>query len=104
MSKEEQIDLVDWLKDVLRKKAGEGKAEFVDEAIAHWKEGEISVMTYGIERLFDEVEEKGIGQGIEKVAMKMLLKGKSLEEIQEVTDLTCDRIMELKEMLRDNSP
>ena len=33
-----------------------------------------------------------IAQGIEKVALKMLAKGKSFEEIAEATDLTIDQI------------
>ena len=35
---------------------------------------------------------QGIEKGIEKVALKMLAKGKSFEEIAEATDLTIDQI------------
>jgi len=40
----------------------------------------------------DAAEKKGIEKGIEKVALKMLAKGKSFEEIAEATDLTIDQI------------
>ncbi|MEW6712746.1 MAG: hypothetical protein AB1403_23215 [Candidatus Riflebacteria bacterium] len=36
-----------------------------------------------------------IAQGIEKVALKMLARGKSFEEISEATDLTIDQIKAL---------
>ena len=36
-----------------------------------------------------------IAQGIEKVALKMLAKGKSFEEIAEATDLPIDQIKDL---------
>ncbi len=38
---------------------------------------------------------KGVEQGIEKVALNMLAKGKSFEEISEATDLTIDQIKAL---------
>ncbi len=38
---------------------------------------------------------QGIEKGIEKVALKMLAKGKSFEEIAEATDLTIDQIKTL---------
>jgi len=43
----------------------------------------------------DTAEKKGIEKGIEKVALKMLAKGKSFEEIAEATDLTIDQIKAL---------
>jgi predicted transposase/invertase (TIGR01784 family) len=43
----------------------------------------------------DAAEKKGIEKGIEKVALKMLAKGKSYEEIAETTDLTIDQIKAL---------
>jgi len=43
----------------------------------------------------DAAEKKGIEKGIEKVALKMLAKKKSFEEIAEATDLTIDQIKAL---------
>lgn len=42
------------------------------------------------------VEEKGIEKGIERVARKMIMKGKSNEEIMEVTDLTMEEVEKLR--------
>ena len=38
---------------------------------------------------------QGLTQGTENVAVKMLNKGKSLEEIQEMTDIPVERIKEI---------
>lgn len=43
----------------------------------------------------EAAEKKGIEKGIETVALKMLAKGKSFEEISETTDLTIDQIKAL---------
>ena len=40
--------------------------------------------------------EKGIQKGIEKVVINMLKKGKSIEDIIEVTELPFEKILELK--------
>lgn len=42
------------------------------------------------------VEEKGIEKGIKKVAIKMIMKGKSNQEIMEVTDLSIEEIEKLR--------
>ena len=39
--------------------------------------------------------EEGLTKGIENVALKMLGKGKPLEEIQEMTEIPLERIREL---------
>ncbi len=40
--------------------------------------------------------EKGIEKGIEKIAVNMMKKGKSIEEIMELTELSYEKIIELK--------
>ena len=42
-----------------------------------------------------EAEERGRKQGLESVAIKMLRKGKSIEEVHEFTELPIQRIEEL---------
>ena len=46
--------------------------------------------------------EDGVEQGIKAVAIKMLRKGKSLEEVAEFTDIPIQRLKELANENRDN--
>jgi len=99
LSPDEQTALISWIEDVFLKKAGD-KREFVAEALENLKsERKVDDMTYAIERLFDEYEAKGMEKGMEKTTMvlKMLKKNRSIDEIQEYTELPIDKILHLKE-------
>jgi len=58
LSPDEQIDLIDWIRDVLAKKIQNSDKGQVEEIIKSFKIGDETVMTYAIERYLDEVEEK----------------------------------------------
>lgn len=53
--------------------------------------------------MFENAEKRGLKQGIEKVAIKMLKKGLDIKEISELTELTTDEILRLKDKLKINS-
>ncbi len=65
--------------------------------------GELNIMCNLGEGIFEDGITQGIAQGlklgeikgVEKIALKMLKKGDSLEEIQELTDLSIQRIKQL---------
>jgi hypothetical protein len=50
---------------------------------------------------YDDGKEDGISQGVESVALKMIRRGKSFEEIQADTDLPIKRIEELATLCKD---
>ena len=56
-------------------------------------------MDDALQARFEEGRDEGINVGIESVAIKMLRKGKSFEEVHEVTDLPTQRI---EQLARDN--
>lgn len=76
------------------------------------------MMTYALEKLLDEIEEKGLQKGMEEglekgmqkgreegreeVALRMLKKNMDLESIQEVTELSMDKIRALKERITES--
>ena len=74
LTQDEQIDLVDWIKDVLSKKVKDKK--LVDEAFSVMKKGDVKDMTYAIERIFDEEYAKGIEKGIKEGIEKGIEQGK----------------------------
>lgn len=57
----------------------------------------------GIEQGIEQGLERGIEQGIRKVVMKMIAKGKSNQEIMEVTDLTEQEIEELRTKAKEGT-
>jgi hypothetical protein len=116
LSPGEQADFESWLRDVLLKKAGLGGRELVNGALEDLKtERNVQDMTYAIERLFDEIEGKGIEKGIEKgikegikegiekgiseLIERMLKKGKSVETIAYDTDVSVEQIMKINARL-----
>ena len=55
------------------------------------------VVTNMVKTFYDpEVEKRGEKRAIEKVAINMLKKGKSIQDIIEATELTYEKILELK--------
>lgn len=100
LSQEEQIDLADWLRDVLKKKAvSKGHDEIIDVLVKNLLEGEVTPMTYAIERIFDEEREDAREDVTVEIAIKMLKKNKDIDEIQEFTSLSYERIMKLRQQL-----
>ena len=49
----------------------------------------------------DEAENRGFERGIEKTAINMLKKNKTIEEIAEITELTIDKIKELAKKIHE---
>jgi len=103
LSFDEQSALKSWINDVLRRKAG-AKQGIVDETIEILEmERKGENMTYAIERLWDRIEArgeaKGIERGIEQTVIKMLKKNRSIDEINESTEVSEDKILRLKEKL-----
>jgi len=96
---DERISFKNWIIDVLCKKAGNNR-DFISEALESLKsERGVDDMTYAIEKIWDEVEARGIEQGIEQTVLRMLKKNRSIDEIYEYTDLPKDKILRLKEEL-----
>ena len=115
---DEQIDFMEWTRDVLAKKvkADKDNLKVVNEFLKQLMKGDEVAMNYAIERFLDEVEEKGIEKGIEKgrqegiekgiekgrqegikegriqVARLLYKKGMGKDEIISVTELTPEEI------------
>lgn len=64
---------------------------------------EVIVMTQVGQMLIDEGIEKGIEKGIAKVIQAMLRKNKSVTEIHEITDISMDIILKVKDSFTDLS-
>lgn len=64
---------------------------------------EVIVMTQVGQMLIDEGMEKGIEKGIAKVIQAMLRKNKSVTEIHEITDISIDIILKVKDSFTDLS-
>jgi predicted transposase/invertase (TIGR01784 family) len=84
---DQQVELVDWVRDVFRKKVRSKKK--IDEIVELFEKGDKTNMTYAIERVFDEIEARGEAKGetrgekrgAEKV-IAMARAGLSLDEIE----------------------
>ena len=50
---------------------------------------------------YEDGRDDGISEGIEKVALKMIRRGKSFEEIREDTDLPLERIKKLADKINN---
>ena len=74
LSVDDQIDLFEWIRDVLFKKA-KNRNEITDVIDEFMKGGE-NTMTYAIERLFDEIEEKAKNEGKIEGRIEGEIKGK----------------------------
>lgn len=116
LSEEEQIELVDWVRDVLFHKVGSLNKSEVEKVLEGWKKGDEEMMTYGIERAFDKerarakqegrmegkregkiegrIEGKREGKIEEKkeIALKLLSMKVDMNVIQEATGLTQEEI------------
>ncbi|MFP3155098.1 Rpn family recombination-promoting nuclease/putative transposase [Lachnospiraceae bacterium ZAX-1] len=70
LSNDEQVDLMDWLKDVLFKKVKPGEKEILGSTISNLKKGGANDMTYAIERIFDRIEAEALEKGRLEVSEK----------------------------------
>ena len=93
LSPDEQIDLIDWIRDVLVKKAKVNDKGQVEDIIETFKMGDEADMTYAIERYLDEVEEKGIIKG--KVEGKIEGKIDSIIEIIKRLHISLSEAMDI---------
>ena len=50
---------------------------------------------------YEDGRDDGISEGIEKVALKMIRRGKSFEDIHEDTDLPIERIKKLADLSKN---
>jgi predicted transposase/invertase (TIGR01784 family) len=114
LSEEQKMMLRHWLRITLSDEIKDKLGEKIEDILIAKKE-EVVVMTSnisktiketfektreeGIERGIEKGIERGIERGIEKVAVNMIRKGKNIEEIMEVTELSYEKIIELKEKI-----
>jgi predicted transposase/invertase (TIGR01784 family) len=75
MNADEMNDLLEWIEDVLTKKAG--NQETIREAIKYMRGGDENMMTYALEILLDEIKEEGMEEGLEKGMEKGVAKGRA---------------------------
>lgn len=95
---DDQIDLTDWIKDVLLKKLENNKITSLSLEVLFDKE-EDEPMTYAIERMLDEIEERGMEKGMEELILRMLKKGKSAEKIADETEFPINKIIKLQDRI-----
>ena len=73
----------------------------INEALAARREdGFEEGLNEGLAKGLTQGLTQGLTKGTENVAVKMLNKGKSLEEIQEMTDISIERIKEIAASLK----
>ena len=100
LNEDEQIELVDWVRDVLIKKAKDKK--LVEEACEIMKKGDALNMTYAIERIFDEENAKFLKKGIEqekiRIIHNMLMLNIPVDQIAKVVELSIEEIEKMREM------
>ena len=114
LDREAQIDLVDWIRDVLFKKAAfAGDDISVENIIRGLQKGDERMFTYGMERAIEndrkKVRQQGIEQGIERgrkegraeVALKLLMLNMDIKTIAEATGLTEEEIEMIKKLKAD---
>ena len=79
LSGDEQIALMDWIRDVFSKKIPAGSREEVEGVLARLK-GDAEIMTYAIERVWDkemaESRDEGIAEGKIKGKAEGIVEGK----------------------------
>ena len=67
---DEQIELKDWLSDVLTKKAKGENKEVIEEMLKLQKKGDVDEMTYAIERMMDDLETKGMERAVRVIRLQ----------------------------------
>jgi hypothetical protein len=100
--------IIEWLQEVFRKRFSEDIEGNIMEIIKELKEGEN--MTYAIEKLFDNIEKKGMEKGIEKgdmgareqIVKEMLLDGESITKIKKYSKLSDEEIAKIKNKVMPN--
>lgn len=110
-SKEQQKIFRAWIINILKNRFRDNVKTDINKLLKEASEMEvdnmISNLGRNIEKSFENAEKRGLKQGIEKgiekVAIKMLKKGLDIKEISELTELTTDEILKLKNKLKINS-
>ncbi|MDR1061519.1 MAG: Rpn family recombination-promoting nuclease/putative transposase [Clostridiales bacterium] len=76
LSEDQRVDFIAWLRDVLYKKLKKlpRVRDDVEGFIQGMKEGDGGDMTYAIERMLDELEERGIEKGVDRGMLLRLIK------------------------------
>jgi predicted transposase/invertase (TIGR01784 family) len=106
LTEDEKLQLKDWIFDVILKKAGNRLTDDTVEKIRKtFEREEATEMTYAIERAIDEIEQRGIRQGMRegmlKTAMAMIENGLPLETASECSGIPAD---ELKRSMENPGP
>lgn len=103
--KPEQYDIFrQWLKGIIKPRLPKDMQQEIEDILEKTNQWEVESMVYNLERVIDDVRkkgvkegmEKGIEKGMEKIAVNMIRKGKNIEEIMELTELSYEKITELK--------
>lgn len=119
-SKEQQKILRAWIINILKNRFKDNVKTDINKLLKETSEMEVDTMISNlgknIEKSFENAEkrglkqgmekgiEKGVQKGIQKVAIKMLKKGLDIKEISELTELTTDEILKLKDNIKiDNN-
>lgn len=106
LSQEEQVELKDWLRDVLMKKVANKDKKIIEETLNQLGKGEVEDMTYGFERMLDDLKKEGIEQGeiikTIKVTRKMLKREQSLEMTVDVLEMSETEVENMIRLIKDN--
>jgi predicted transposase/invertase (TIGR01784 family) len=105
----EKMDLKHWLGDVFAKKNGE-HGELVKRTIDLLEKGEVEDMTYAIERMIDEVEERGEKRGLQygelantvKAIRNAIKLGQSISLMAKIFDLSPEQADRFADAIRKN--
>jgi hypothetical protein len=97
--------MVHWLTNVMVRKSGVD-TKLVRDAIQKLGKGKVDGMTYAIERMLDEVEEKGIEKGdlakTIKVFRNTMKKGQSLSMQAELMEISQEEMEYLVRAIQEN--
>lgn len=108
LSEEQKMMLRHWLRNTLSDEIKDKLGEKIEDILIANKE-EVVAMTSNISKTIKETFEKtreegreegieeGREEGIEKIAVNMIRKGKNIEEIMELTELSYEKIMQIKD-------
>ncbi|MCY6485487.1 Rpn family recombination-promoting nuclease/putative transposase [Clostridium aestuarii] len=102
-SKEQEKVFKGWILNILKKRLEDENKEDIAKVLIQIseKEGDDMISNLGdtIIKGLEEREKIGIEKGIEKIAVNMLKRGDSIEDIIEITELSYERIVDIKNKL-----
>ena len=79
LNEDEKIAFMDWIRDVFLKKAQPNDRKRIEKVLADMK-GDVSNMTYAIERICDEMRAEGIAEGEARGEARGIAKGEARGE------------------------